>query len=136
MSVVMGLLEAKIKSIAGSSDYKGVLVDGFPRELVQAEEFEKVIAPPSLVLSLHLDNAIMTERLLKRGQTSGRSDDNADTIKKRLLTFEKETVPVAEYYEAKKDTIPFVTVDASQSIEDVYTNASSSVHRLLEGYNV
>ncbi|TPX35556.1 adenylate kinase [Synchytrium microbalum] len=136
MSVVMGLLEAKIKSIAGSSEYKGVLVDGYPREVQQATEFEKVISPPTLVLSLHLDNATMTSRLLERGKTSGRADDNEATISKRLATFEKETVPVVEFYESKKDVIPFVTIDASQSIASVYKEASEVVHRIIEGYTV
>jgi UMP-CMP kinase len=43
----------------------------------------------------------MTQRLLKRGETSGRSDDNAESIVKRLKTFVEQTVPVAEYFEKK-----------------------------------
>ena len=47
----------------------------------------------------------MTERLLSRGITSGRADDNADTIKKRLQTFADQTIPVVEHYRSKNKTI-------------------------------
>ena len=60
----------------------------------QGEEFEKEICPCSKILYFEVSDATMTERLLKRGQSSGRVDDNVETIKKRLDTFHKHSEPV------------------------------------------
>ena len=51
------------------------------------------------VLVFECSDAVMTKRLVQRGQTSGRVDDNEDTIKKRLATFRQETLPVIEFYQ-------------------------------------
>ena len=60
----------------------------------QGEEFEKEICPCSKILYFEVSDATMTERLLKRGQSSGRVDDNVETIKKRLDPFHKHSEPV------------------------------------------
>uniref|UniRef100_A0A1I8FF63 Nucleoside-diphosphate kinase n=1 Tax=Macrostomum lignano TaxID=282301 RepID=A0A1I8FF63_9PLAT len=77
----------------------GFLVDGYPRELDQAVRFEADLAPCRSVLFFNLDEAAMKLRLLKRGETSGRVDDNEATIVKRFQTFQKLTRPVVEHYE-------------------------------------
>ena len=53
------------------------------------------------VINFECSDAVMTRRLLQRGQTSGRVDDNEATIKKRLATFRQETLPVIEFYKRK-----------------------------------
>nr|KAF6432839.1 adenylate kinase 1 [Molossus molossus] len=63
---------------------KGFLIDGYPREVQQGEEFEQRIGQPTLLLYVDAGPETMTKRLLKRGETSGRVDDNEETIKKRL----------------------------------------------------
>ncbi|KAF5928903.1 hypothetical protein HPG69_002677 [Diceros bicornis minor] len=73
---------------------KGFLIDGYPREVKQGEEFERRIGQPTLLLYVDAGPETMTQRLLKRGQTSGRVDDNEETIKKRLETYYKATEPV------------------------------------------
>eukprot|EP00794_Sanderia_malayensis_P016052 gene16052-17674_t len=77
------------------------IIDGYPRELVQAEEFEKEIAECTRVLYFHCPSDVMVERLLKRAETSGRADDNEETIKKRLVVFEQEVAPILEYFKMK-----------------------------------
>jgi UMP-CMP kinase len=62
---------------------------------------------------------VMEKRLLKRGETSGRSDDNIESIKKRFRTFMQQTVPVVQYYEKQNKVI---RVDANRTIEDVYAD--------------
>ena len=70
------------------------LIDGYPRVLEQAWAFEKEIGAPTMVLSFDVSDETMTTRLINRGKSSGRNDDNAETIKKRLVTFhEKLTQP-------------------------------------------
>jgi adenylate kinase len=74
------------------------LIDGFPRALDQAFEFEKGIMKPRAVLFFDCPMEVMEERLLNRGKTSGRADDNAETIKKRFVTFTEQSLPVTDHY--------------------------------------
>ncbi|KAK1334106.1 hypothetical protein QTO34_005106 [Cnephaeus nilssonii] len=76
---------------------KGFLIDGYPREVQQGEEFEQRIGQPTLLLYVDAGAETMTKRLLKRGETSGRVDDNEETIKKRLDTYYKATEPVITF---------------------------------------
>lgn len=79
----------------------GFLIDGFPRETNQGVEFEHKITSCHLVLSYECSEDVMTQRLLERGKTSGRADDNEETIKKRFQTFQDSTVPVLDFYSEK-----------------------------------
>ncbi|CAF1603117.1 unnamed protein product [Rotaria sp. Silwood1] len=97
MEVVLDLLKENMIKNADKS--KGFLIDGYPREIAQAKKFEQLIASCNLVLYINASDATMTKRLLHRAQTSGRIDDNEETIKKRIKTFHKETIPVLDYYE-------------------------------------
>ena len=74
------------------------LVDGFPRTVAQAKTFEQRVRPCDLVLYFACPENVMIQRLTSRGKTSGRSDDNAKTIKERLKTFKKSTLPVVEFF--------------------------------------
>merc|ERR1711908_31675 len=97
--VVLDLLaEAMIGKLAGS---KGFLIDGYPREVAQGQEFEKAIAPCKHILYFEVSDETITSRLLKRAETSGRADDNVDTIKKRLVTFPQHSEPVIKAYSSK-----------------------------------
>uniref|UniRef100_A0A3B4BFH3 Adenylate kinase 1 n=1 Tax=Periophthalmus magnuspinnatus TaxID=409849 RepID=A0A3B4BFH3_9GOBI len=87
--------------IAKADVSKGFLIDGYPREVKQGEEFEKKIGKPCLLLYVDAKGETMVKRLLKRGETSGRSDDNEETIKKRLDLYYKATEPVIAFYESR-----------------------------------
>ncbi|XP_055577104.1 adenylate kinase isoenzyme 1 isoform X2 [Falco biarmicus] len=87
--------------VAKADVSKGFLIDGYPREVKQGEEFEKKIAPPTLLLYVDAGKETMVKRLLKRGETSGRVDDNEETIKKRLDTYYKATEPVIAFYKSR-----------------------------------
>ena len=54
----------------------------------------------TMVLMFECSEGVMVKRLLERGKTSGRVDDNEETIRKRLQTFQKSTLPVIQHYEA------------------------------------
>merc|ERR1712227_681821 len=115
--VVLDLLaEAMLAKLAGS---KGFLIDGYPREVSQGEEFEKEICPCSKILYFEVSDETMTERLLKRGQSSGRVDDNVDTIKKRLATFHQHSKPVISHYDSKACIIP-----AERSVDDIFADVT------------
>lgn len=81
---------------------KGVIFDGFPRTIPQGEALDKVLAERgekvTAVVSLNVDEEELINRLLKRGQESGRSDDNYETIKARLEVYNNQTSPLKEHY--------------------------------------
>ena len=84
---------------------EGVIFDGFPRTIPQAEALKKMLAQRgtelSAVLELEVPEEMLTERLLNRGKTSGRADDNAETIRKRLEVYHSQTAPLAAWYAAE-----------------------------------
>ncbi|CAG0894996.1 unnamed protein product, partial [Darwinula stevensoni] len=104
MDVVLDLLKERMVSLL--QDAKGYLIDGYPREVVQAIAFENKIAPCSLVIYFNVSDDTMTKRLTKRGETSGRVDDNEETIRKRLQTFHNQTKPVLDKYVDITRTVP------------------------------
>ncbi|MDL2223229.1 adenylate kinase [Bacteroidales bacterium OttesenSCG-928-M11] len=81
---------------------KGFLFDGFPRTLAQGEALDVLLrekgSSVAAVLSLTVNEEELTQRLLKRGQDSGRSDDNIETIKERLNVYRSQTEPLKNYY--------------------------------------
>lgn len=92
--VTIGLLKkAMLKSSSNA-----FLIDGFPRALDQAQSFEDEIQPCDMVLFFDCPPDVMEQRLTERGKTSGRSDDNAETIHKRFKTFTEESMPVVDKY--------------------------------------
>merc|ERR1712173_493880 len=93
--IVLGMMKAKIES---NSQAKGFLIDGYPRTVDQGLEFEKIVGECNAVVYLEVNNETMVQRLLKRAETSGRADDNEETIRKRLDVFTEQTKPVVEHY--------------------------------------
>ncbi len=83
------------------ADANGIIFDGFPRTVNQAIELEKLLAKKGLgakVIELVVEEGELISRLLKRGQTSGRADDNLESIQHRLEVFHAQTKPVCDYY--------------------------------------
>ncbi|KFM69145.1 Adenylate kinase isoenzyme 1, partial [Stegodyphus mimosarum] len=93
---VLALLKEAIQKYLPKSN--GFLVDGYPREAGQAVEFEQQVCKCSFLLFFDVPDDIMKARLLERGKTSGRADDNEETIAKRLDTFHKHTQPILDHY--------------------------------------
>ena len=81
---------------------KGVIFDGFPRTIPQAEALNAMLkergTEVSIVVGLDVEESELIDRLLKRGQISGRSDDNYETIKSRLDVYNNQTAPLKEFY--------------------------------------
>lgn len=106
------------------SETKCFLIDGYPRELEQGTRFEKEIVPCVGVLYFDVSDETMTSRLLKRGETSGRVDDNEETIKKRLQTFHNQTKPVIDYY-SQKDKVCKIPAEGSE--KDIFAEVEKYV---------
>lgn len=83
-------------------EHKGVIFDGFPRTIPQAEALKKMLSERghkvAAMIELDVPEEELMQRLIKRGQESGRSDDNAETIKKRLDVYHNQTAPLIEWY--------------------------------------
>jgi UMP-CMP kinase len=129
MEVTVNLLSnAMRESLDTSPPAKGTkarfLIDGFPRKLDQAVFFEETVCPSELVLFLDCPESVMETRLLKRGETSGRDDDNAESIRKRFRTFVETSMPVVDDFEAKGKV---VKVQATGSVEDVYAQVKQGI---------
>ncbi len=85
------------------ADHAGVIFDGFPRTIAQAEALKAMLAERghnvAAMVELDVPEDELMTRLVKRGQESGRSDDNEETIKKRLDVYHNQTAPLIEWYE-------------------------------------
>ncbi|XP_078281886.1 adenylate kinase isoenzyme 5-like isoform X1 [Rhinoraja longicauda] len=113
--------------IAKADVSKGFLIDGYPREVKQGEEFEKKIGPPSLLLYIDAGKETMVKRLLERGKTSGRADDNEETITKRLETYYKATEPVINYYQNRKIVRK---INAEGTVDEVFAQVATALDAL------
>lgn len=76
-----------------SNGFGRFLIDGFPRKMDQALKFDESVCKSSFVLFFSTSEEILLERLLERGKTSGREDDNKDSIVKRFRTFQPSSPP-------------------------------------------
>lgn len=94
-----------VKREMQKSDKSRFFVDGFPRTQKQAELFEAQICECKAVLFLNVPDDVLKARLLKRGESSGRADDNEESIVKRLATYHEQSYPVIEYYKPKGKVI-------------------------------
>ncbi len=98
--VVIGMISSALDA---NPNAKGFLFDGFPRTATQAEALDKLLelknAPIAVMLALEVSEAELIKRLLKRGETSGRSDDNNENvIRARITEYHNKTAVVADYY--------------------------------------
>ena len=117
MEVTVGLLEKAMRSKLDDQGRGRFLIDGFPRKMDQAAYFEQAVCPSTCTVFLDCPEPVMRKRLLNRGLTSGRSDDNEESIVKRFRTFIETSMPVVDHFEAE-DRV--VKVDADKHEDEVY----------------
>lgn len=99
--ITIGMLKNKVNV---HPEAKGIIFDGFPRNIVQSEALDAFLKEKgtevSVLLSLDVPDDEIVARILNRGKTSGRPDDNDEAvIRKRIDIYKSETSPVFEYYE-------------------------------------
>lgn len=127
LEVVLTLIKEAMAKCVDKNCY--FLIDGYPRELEQGIRFEKEVCPCVCVISFDVNEDVMVKRLLKRGETSGRVDDNEETIKKRLRTFNESTKPVIDHYEKQQKVIH---IDASGSIDDIFNKVYAKLQEKIK----
>lgn len=114
-------------------DINGFLFDGFPRTVAQAQALDKLLAfkktDIALVLALDVTEQELINRLLNRGKTSGRSDDNSeDVIRKRFAVYTNETSPVADYY---KKFRKFKSIHGEGSVDEINAALRQAIDKAM-----
>ena len=105
---------------------KGVIFDGFPRTILTRMLAERN-AQVDVVLGLEVEEKELIDRLLKRGQVSGRSDDNLETIQKRLDVYHNQTKPLKDFYQKEKK---YRAIQGMGSVDDIFKSIKSVISEL------
>jgi len=109
---------------------QGFVLDGFPRNLVQARELDEMLEaigrPLDVVFYFDLDDDTATERMLGRAREEGRADDTPEVIARRLAIYHEHTEPVVERY---REAGTLVDLDAARSIDDVSAEIEMALAR-------
>lgn len=109
----------------------GVIFDGFPRTIPQAEALETLLnergTSVSAVVGLEVPEEELIDRLVKRGLMSGRSDDNEETIKKRLDVYHNQTSPLQEFYKEKG---LYHAIKGIGTIEDIFDDIKTAIDQI------
>lgn len=97
--ILLGMLEDRL---AASDARVGFILDGYPRNLAQADALDRLLAkigqPLDAVIKLDVPNATILARCEIRFKAEGRADDNPDTVRRRLAIYAEQTAPVADFY--------------------------------------
>ena len=124
--VVLGMIAC---SLDNNVHANGFLFDGFPRTVAQAEGLDAMLEERgtgiSLVLALEVTSEELVQRLVNRGKTSGRSDDNEEVIRKRIIEYENKTAPVADHY-ANMGKVEYVKGEGS--IDEIFDSLCSHIN--------
>ena len=123
------VIEMIDKAIA--NDTQGILFDGFPRNVAQAEVLDKMLEKHgrklTCMIQLDVPQEELIRRMLERAKISGRSDDNEVTIKNRLKEYESKTLPVANYYAQQGKQIK---INGLGNVDTIAQNIISEVERV------
>lgn len=114
-----------------AKDKPGVIFDGFPRTVAQAEALNKLLEKRGkelhAVVGLEVPDEELVNRLINRGKMSGRADDNEHTIKKRLNVYHGQTSPLKEHY---KNQNKYIGIDGNREIEHIFDSISKELDKV------
>lgn len=125
------MIELLMQKIKNEPETNGFILDGFPRTVAQAEAFERIMAEQGhktdLLIDLKVERDELVNRLLKRGETSGRSDDNLATITKRLEVYEEKTRPVSDFYQKLGK---YAAIDGMGGLQEIFGRICQAIDRI------
>ncbi len=125
------IVELLAEWLEKQNDSNGIIFDGFPRTTNQAVALKQMLQKQGqdvdLMLSLEVPKEELVSRLVKRGQDSGRSDDNLATIEKRITVYEEVTAPVIDFYK-KENT--YVSINGVGSEKEIFATICSHIDTL------
>jgi adenylate kinase len=124
--VVVGMIENKIKE---NSSAKGFIFDGFPRTVAQAQALDRMLTlnqtSITCMIALEVEDEELYKRVLLRGQTSGRPDDQNETlVRKRIAEYNEKTLPVADYYKGQNK---YLSVYGIGEVEEIFSTICSKI---------
>lgn len=112
---------------------EGVIFDGFPRTIPQAEALSELLGHHGTkvhaVVGLEVDEDELVRRMILRGKDSGRADDNPETIRKRLDVYHKSTSPLRDYYTGKG---LYHAIDGNGELERIFSDIRASLDKVLQ----
>ena len=123
-------LDKLVKEITTSEGnmLPGVIFDGFPCTIPQAEALDKMLEERgekvNVVIGLEVDDKELIKRIVERGKTSGRADDNEETAKKRLDTYYAQTLPLKKFYEEQGK---YVKINGVGTIDGIYADIRAAI---------
>jgi len=127
-NIVIGMIRNKLEE---NQDASGFIFDGFPRTVEQARELRKALTDyddrVSLMISLEVPREELVKRLLKRGEETGRSDDNLETIGNRIDVYNRQTIPVTYYYDKMHK---HVSVDGRGSVDKIFDRITEVISKV------
>ena len=116
--IVIGMIRNKIEE---HKDGEGFIFDGFPRTVDQARDLRKALTDyderVGVMISLEVPRQELVKRLLKRGEQTGRADDNMETINNRIDVYNRQTIPVTYYYDKMRKHAP---VEGTGSVDKIF----------------
>ncbi len=123
--VTIKMLQAEIKKYPLA---KGVILDGFPRTVTQAEALDTILEQEknsvNLVVQLDVNETELRQRIEERAKTSGRTDDEAATVERRMNEYFNKTIHVLPYYKAQNKIL---TVNGIGKIEDIFNQICDAI---------
>jgi adenylate kinase len=130
-NMIIDILSKYIENQADDSN--GIILDGFPRTVAQAEALEALLKKLNKEISVLIDLLVekneLISRLLKRGQTSGRCDDNLETIQKRLEVYQLQTAPVNDFY---KNLNKYISIDGIGTMEEIFARIAAVIDSKIQ----
>ena len=127
------MIDILAKTYDAQTPGKGVIFDGFPRTIAQAEALKKMLAERNtdmgMMIELVVDEETLMARLLNRAKEQGRADDNEETIKKRFEVYRNQTAPLSDWFEKEGLRHTFTwNGSKEQMLEDIF-NAIDAEHK-------
>ncbi|MBK8515568.1 MAG: adenylate kinase [Saprospiraceae bacterium] len=124
--ITIGMLKNKVND---NPEVNGIIFDGFPRTLAQAEALDRFLAEKCLsitaLIALDVPDEEIVQRILSRGETSGRSDDNDESIiRNRIFVYNEETAPIYNYYAESGKSI---MIEGVGSVDVIFNRLTATI---------